>query len=464
MGFYLQDVRRAQTVAELDRLAGELALWAEHRRLSDPRGQYQTQIGTIVNEVSSAVTAVREAVNQVPNGRMGSAFRELAAHDRRIIWIRTVWDYFREKFDQRDDPVLRPVLLAADEVVWSCFKPFFAGPGRRMPPAPLACVDRTYAPSAVNPDQAAQQFSRNTEIDHGPLAAHLRSLPVPILRLPPSVVTAPWHLALIGHEVGHFAQRMAANAPELFDWTIERIDAAVAGVGGTEEDRAAWTRCADEIFADWYLVLTMGAWAVWAIAPWVIGPEAQMLSRQRHYPSPVARLCLLAATAEALGLAAAENIRAQIIGEVAVTGGSAQQDLDLRAASAVARIVLMPAPGDVGQLTERTGFRASHFERDGTVARWSRGLLAAAPMVAEQKLRSARLMAAAASAASYAAAMLAEDHDREQGLKRLREASPARISDCFECGHRAAPADAAARAGPDLARLLLDTPDDRLMD
>jgi hypothetical protein len=44
-----------------------------------------------------------------------------------------VWDYFREKLDQRDDANLKPTLEAADEVLWSCYHPYFQD--RNLPAA-----------------------------------------------------------------------------------------------------------------------------------------------------------------------------------------------------------------------------------------------------------------------------------------------------------------------------------------
>jgi hypothetical protein len=289
---YLREFRRSQTLAELDRLRDDLCVWIDRRKRCDPRGQYSSQLIAIKKEIGDAIEALREAVAAASRGTAtGEMFRRMAADDRRIIWVRSAWDYFRQKFDQRDDPTLQPVLRAADEVVWSCYKPFF-GSSAKLPPAPLCCIDPSYAPTSVRPDQAAHQFERTSEIDEGPLASYLKALPIPILRLPPGVASSPWTLALIGHETGHFIQRMMEDAAEFFDWMSSQVEAAVERAGGGEADKSAWRRCTEEIFADWYFVLTMGQWAVWAIAPWTVGPDDVMLKRQRFYPSPVARLRL----------------------------------------------------------------------------------------------------------------------------------------------------------------------------
>jgi hypothetical protein len=86
---------------------------------------------------------------------MGELYAECARTEEESLWLWRVWDYFREKFDQRVDERYSEALLAADEVVWSCYRPFFRTLiGGRVPePAPLPYIEADFAPSALRSDQ-----------------------------------------------------------------------------------------------------------------------------------------------------------------------------------------------------------------------------------------------------------------------------------------------------------------------
>jgi len=308
----LKNFRQTETLAELGRLRTELSSWLKRKKYADARGQYTTQLAVLERELCDAIEALSQWVaRDFSAANTGEVFRQLAMDDRRIIWIRDAWNFYRQKFDQREVEELKTVLSAADEVLWSCYKPFFGG--RAIPPAPLCCIDSSYVPGSIRPDQARHQLGRTTETDTGVLAPFFQTLPIPILRLPPSVASSPWLLALIGHETGHFLLRLL---PRALDLLKEQIEKAVGQCCGSDDDKAAWRNCAEEIFCDFYFALAVGPWAVWALAPWTLGPDAAMLTRDRYYPAPLARLRLIAVAAEALGLAGAEALRASSSGRL----------------------------------------------------------------------------------------------------------------------------------------------------
>lgn len=395
----LKRARRMQTLAELDRLAADLDTWQQARRDADTldgtyRGQYDSQLKAIVGEVTVAVEAVREklsvSIDALPTPQV---YARLSRHDRQIIWIRRAWDFFRAKFDQRSDSSLRGALSAADEVLWSCYKPFFQRSGVTRPPAPLPYIEFDYLPSAVLASQG-HQIDRLAEGDEGPLAGYFDSLPVPVLRLPPAVVSAPWALALIAHEVGHFLMPLLdRESPYLPTFRAALAD-AVTRAGGGDEDRKNWSRWAPEIFADWFAVLAVGSWAVWAIAQYELTEEARMRTPKTFYPSPAIRLFLLAEIARVHGLAPPD----------AIDGVPAdEQTLDHRIATEVAAATLLKIPGFDQPLSELVAFRKADFEDPaggaGFIRRWSTALLDGRKETPKRDVRSARLLAAATAQA-----------------------------------------------------------------
>jgi hypothetical protein len=455
----LKNFRQAETLAELDRLRTELTEWLKQRRGADSRGQYATQLNVLEGEVCTAIQALRDWVLRAFGPlSTGDVFRQLAADDRRIIWIRDAWNYYRQKFDQREAAGLQTVLRAADEVVWSCYKPFFNGGA--VPPAPLCCVDSSYVPSSIRPDQARHQLGRTSEIDTGVLAPFFQSLPIPVLRLPPGVASSPWLLSLIGHETGHFIQRLF---PDVSNWLSDQIENAAARCGGTDADKAAWRNYAEEIFADLYFVLAVGPWAIWALAPWSVGPDATMVTRERYYPAPLVRLRLMARTAEALGLVGAEALRSELVGPLNDAIQSDETRLDLRIAEQVGSLICSPLRDGHRSLADRITFRASDFANDAIVDRWSAALSGGPPRADDHDLRTARLVCAAALKSSHDAAAIEESGEQEERLAKLRDETPKRIAACFETSRRAAPQVAAPSRGSDLARLVLDASEDALM-
>ena len=102
---------------------------------NDYRGQFDTQLNAVTSEVDAAIAAVQKSLGlDLATLTPAQVYATLARIDRQIVWIRRAWDFFRAKFDQRDSESLARALAAADEVLWSCYKPFFQRAGVARPP------------------------------------------------------------------------------------------------------------------------------------------------------------------------------------------------------------------------------------------------------------------------------------------------------------------------------------------
>jgi hypothetical protein len=137
----IKEMRREQTLRELDRLCAELECWRARRVDDDTdpngqyRGQYETQLSAIVDEVKGAAGILGTEIQKVSLAQdIGNVYAACETNDRRIVWLWRAWEFFRRKFDQRDDPALRAVLRAA-EPHWGagCRLPWLRRPtgGRR---------------------------------------------------------------------------------------------------------------------------------------------------------------------------------------------------------------------------------------------------------------------------------------------------------------------------------------------
>lgn len=371
--------------------------------LADKRHQYETQLAAVKCEVTGALQALRDEASKLglagggdvaAADSTGALYDRLARLDRQVVWTRHAWQFFGSRFDQRDDSRLGAALRAADEVSWSCFKPLFADSTHR-PPAPLPCIELDYTPSTLLSSHA-HALRRLEEDEGGPLKGYFDSLPIPLLRLPPSVVTCPWMLAIIAHEVGHVVFKhveLGGNFPEQFS---DAVELAAQKAGG---DALAWRSWSTEIFADWYAVLMIGPAAVWSLAYLDRGSAAAMDEPRPMYPPANVRLILLALMAGHAGLKDSwsafdplqidsAKLRAQVL-----AGGQAG------VAGKVSSLVNMELPGRGETLAEAVSFRAKDFEASGAgvrsdVEQWQLALLGELQKANESDLRTARLVAA----------------------------------------------------------------------
>jgi hypothetical protein len=215
--------------------------------------------------------------------------------------MRRVWTFFRSRFDQRDDPRFKPLLAAADEVVWSCFAGPFRLTNQAVPSAPLAYVEDRFSPFAI--PRVNRPPDLRLDIDAAFLADFLTALPIPVLGLPPATVEQPWELVFVGHEAGHHVQFDLVAGAGLDTAFATQLAARLEQAHGAAAARrwAPWHR---EIFADAWSVMTMGPAALLAFIELEEGVDARLLQRHPDYPPPVVRMALMHALSSQLGMSA----------------------------------------------------------------------------------------------------------------------------------------------------------------
>ncbi|HTV03388.1 MAG TPA: hypothetical protein VMF13_22750 [Luteitalea sp.] len=292
-----------ETDAEWRRLKRELTAWRVHRAAGDPDGQHRSQLEGCVTLIDGALDELH-----APIAALTTADPRLAehcrTHDRRLVWLRRVWQFFRDRFDQRDDAGLAPTLGAADEVVWSCHRAAFATPALGMVassgPPPLPYVEPQLTPEVFPHGLVPGDLRR--DVDATFLRTWLQALPFAIVRLPASCVTAPWWLVHLGHEVGHVIDHQCLG----YQARVAIVDDLALDEPSADE----WRRWSVETFADAYAILTFGGWALWALARAEARDDAAMLTPRDAYPSPAVRLLVMAHACQTLGvsIAAAQPI------------------------------------------------------------------------------------------------------------------------------------------------------------
>jgi len=472
------EARRELTARELTRLVEELEQWEKKRRAADIhpdskyRGQYESQLKAVVSEVRGSAESLREDVRKKAEGlSVGEFYDVFARHDRRILWIRRAWNYFRQKFDQRDDPILAPVLQAADEVVWSCYRPLFKNSGLQMDPAPLPYIDTNYSPVTFRSDQSSH-LERPADADAGPLKDYFASLPVPVIQLPAIVVTAPWSLVLIGHEIGHIVQPSIEPGYAYVKSFRRLVEEAVHEAGADGTDEQTWGRWAPEIFADWFSVVTMGPWGAWVMGQFELSSGARMRQRRTLYPSAAARLVLLSRMSEQCGLGAVPDVLSDFEFDINKLEEGTELFKDVNIASRVAKLIYgEELPGELGNLRELVGFSADDYrlgappeDSGGEVAQWADALVGMRQKTNNEELRAARLVAAGAAQAWREILRAPAEDKRIEATDSLRRSAFVRIRACAEPGTRAAVprAELKEQPGRRLSQILQEAGDDFL--
>jgi hypothetical protein len=441
----IKSARRKQSQAMLDRLRRGFTEWLKSRTAQDrQRLQFSTPLAALDAEITGALRAIQEQVCAI-NLQLsaGAVYAACARCERLLGWLWGVFGYFRERFDQRDDPELAPTLFAADEVIWSCYSPILPAALSRSgrEPSPLPCIAGEMSPAAIRRDRAPLSLIKEGT-DFAPLRDYLDRLPISILRLPRTILEAPWMLILIGHEAGHFAQPLVQSGGGYELEFRREIEAAITGAGGTKEEAADWGGWAPEIFADWYSVLTMGPWAAWMMAQLELADETAMLIRRRNYPPRIVRLALLAALADGTTPSQA----AALLLETGIDLNRANSTEGIRRAleqvAPLAAAIRVSKLGGVESLGATVGFRPADYSPNQEVERWSRDLLGVDPRPPVKSVRSARLIAAAAGAA-YAQLMHIEGATERNPAEEELAKTAEKIRASAPEGRRAATAVAA---------------------
>jgi hypothetical protein len=451
--------------AELERVRTSVCQWHKDRVAADKAHQYASQLEAVRVELMATVDRLAAELGKATGSTLAT-YENCARCDLAVGWLERVFDFFRDKFDQRKDAGndakdseskrLAEAIRAADEVVWSCFRPFSRHDWPKEP-APLPYFDARYSPASVRRDKSlASVVDRGSGFEF--LKDYLKTLPIPVLRLPMATVNTAWILVTVGHEVGHFVQPLVAAG------YVEQFAALVAGVaqqaGGTKQDAEVWSDCAAEIFADWYSVAVMGPWALWAIAQFELSNETAMRQRRDRsgYPSAVVRLELMRQLADdasppgtKLGTKVLESFTVNLGG----AGAAADEQRDRSIAAALARRLRGEPLGALGPLHEVVGYDPADYGEGGSVVLWSKTLKKELGQRPDRKLEEARHIASA-SAAVASSDGSGDDASRRAFASSLRDETFARISASAVEGTRGVKGEIAVQdPGQALSSLLL---------
>jgi hypothetical protein len=420
----------------------------------------------MVGRIDAVLTSLRDRVEQAPPEPVyedaGVIYRLCTDVDRATTVAGRLFDWYAHKYDQRLDETQAGVLLAADEVVRSCWNEPFDVARVPRPTGPLVFLDPRFDAMATPRASVPSDLRASGDVLVGEFVAQLA---IPVVALPAVATAEPWWLALAAHETGHHVQ--LDLSPRLVADTRTALLAAAGEPPGDPELLPFWSGWTWEVFADAFAALTVGPAAAWAVEELQHAPPPDLVRLPRpgdRYPPPAVRTALLGELARCAQAAdpgpGADDVRAWLDGlpEGAVPSAAAETARKLLAVTprvAAALVELRVADVPLRRLCSwRPGFAA-------TVAAWARQLLQPAPVITGRADRAAARVGVAAGVLAFRQVTEVEPM-RPAALHTLARNLPAVLRTCGPPGTLAgvAAADVGALAER-FADRLLPPPDDR---
>jgi hypothetical protein len=249
-------------------LEADLLYWAGRARGSGDLPQHTSQLARLREQIEAALAATVTGTPVAADARrpFEGSVDELPRLRRGVGTVHLIWDFFRSKLAQRDTAAYALHLGAADDLAWSCYKPFLTAAraagtvgARELKEPPLVFYSTDRTPFAQARSKAFHPPGLDAK-DLDRVVAELQRMPVPIVAMPWAVANRLPDVVFVGHEVGHVIAedlRFAAEAK-----------AVIAGVDLGHDDvrSTVWQAWSDEIFADVIGVLATGAAFVVALA------------------------------------------------------------------------------------------------------------------------------------------------------------------------------------------------------
>lgn len=218
------------------------------------------------------------------------------AHElvKKLVNSQQVWDFFRDKLDQRFSPVFSEALWVADTVAWDCYRPVVerAADAGIIARAKLREPPLTYLTAELSPATFARGHTLQS-VD--PQEGTVR-LPIPIIELPWDHAGNVWEFTSIAHEVGHdleadFGLRAVIKL---------KLQDVLSREGVAQARIDEWQGWAREVFADLVALRLAGPAFTETLMNVLMMPTESVVALKQgaEHPTPYLRVLMNAAYIE----------------------------------------------------------------------------------------------------------------------------------------------------------------------
>jgi hypothetical protein len=386
--------------------------------------RFDRHFATLQGVLEQMLDAIAGSLHGLPVPTGALAYERSRTAERRVGKVRATFRWYSAKYEQREprgsDGYDR-VLLAADEVVRSCFDVAFARTNTARPPDPLCYLDESFDATATPRVQPPTGIPAGDEV----VGEFVRRLPIPTIALPVTCLEKPWWLAVVAHETGHHVY--FDLDPGLEQATQASVAGAAAEESRSEQVVDAWRRWSIEAFADMWSVLMVGGTVGWVVAQLSAAEPSRLVTLAGStslYPPVLIRLALFGELTRQLGVeptgpSAAEinNLLDTPAYEAVDQLGREEHLAHLSVVPKVAKALLDVESGGQTML-DVSGFAADLLRAGGRADSWSQQLFSDIPAVTPvDQAWSARTLVAAA--VQHAATIRAGSADRPQRESKL---------------------------------------------
>jgi hypothetical protein len=297
-------LRLAELTRRVNALPAELDAWKDRtvNGLAGDRNLYNanfSQVQTVDALLRAGVAGQLTLVGQLETAPSAVAFTDAAwTLTQQVIEAHRVWDYFREKLNQRLVPELRGGLWLADTVAWDCYRPVMDqaavfGAVRvedfREPPL-------TYFMAEFSP----YTYARNARPPHEgrPNALGSDRLPIPVIGMPWDHLPNPWEFVYLAHEVAHDLE----TDQQLFTPLAGALADALTNAKVPADRAACWKAWQKEVFADLVALRQVGPAYADGLAHILLLPPGKVVTDPRAgtYPPYYLRIQMNVAYARTL--------------------------------------------------------------------------------------------------------------------------------------------------------------------
>ncbi len=270
----LKTWKLAGVIRDAEALRDDFGGWCARTGAGTPLEVHYSQVRRLTALLEGLVKSILKKLD-------AEDIRSLCEAEADILSVRRVWEYFRAKLFQRENPMLNARLSVADDMAWCLFKPLLdAARSARAATSdvqepPLVYFNGGASPFAVARHRAFEPHDVDREWDSELFGDVLTNLPLPVVGLPWNQANRLPSMMCLAHELGHVVEE---------DFGLrDEVEAAILGEVG-EERALAWRRWRREVFADFFGALTGGPAYVLVLASFLFDETARL---EEEKPNPM---------------------------------------------------------------------------------------------------------------------------------------------------------------------------------